>query len=139
MRIFLDASVLVAAALSPKGGSFRVISESSLRGFTPFISPYAYREAEAALEDKYQKYLPEFYHLTASVSLAADDEKREIKQFLSILDKKDAPIFAAALKANTDVLLTLDRKHFLKNLKLKERFSRPEIMTPGNFIQKYFS
>ena len=37
--VFLDASVLVAAVLSPTGGSFRVIIESAVRGFLHYYFP----------------------------------------------------------------------------------------------------
>lgn len=138
MRVFLDASVLVAAVLSSKGGSFRVVSESGIRGFILMVSPYAYREAEAALEGRYERYIPGLHHLAASVFFVADVPPSEAKRFSAVIDEKDAPVFAAAWHARAEILLTLDKKHFLENEWLPERFPRPEAMTPGDFIKKYF-
>lgn len=134
MRVFLDASVLVAAALSPKGGSFRVISEGGIRGFILLVSPYAHREAEVALEGRYDRYLPGLHHFAAFVSFVADVPPSEAKRFSAVIDEKDAPVFAVAWHARAEVLLTLDKKHFLENERLRERFPHPEAMTPNEKI-----
>ena len=138
MRVFLDASMLVAAALSRKGGSFRLINEARIRGFSLFTSDYAYREAEIALEDKYGDNLADFYELIHLVFVIKGPDRRNLKKFQGIISDKDAAILADTLDLGADVLITLDRRHFLHNLLLKEKYPSLEIVTSGDFIQKYF-
>lgn len=138
LRVFLDASVLVAAALSPSGGSFRVIAESPTRGFLVFTSPYAHREAETTLINQYLRALPALYHLMTFVEISPDAPLDVVETLLEIIDFKDAPVLGAALGIGADALLTLDRAHFLKNSKITNAYARLRVMTPGDFLTKYF-
>lgn len=138
VSVFLDASVLVAATLSSTGGSFRVITESGLRGFLLITSRYAYKEAERALESKYPQHLGEFYHLATFFMLRPEPPEKFIDRVSKFIDFKDAPVLAAALATKSDILLTLDREHFLENKQLEEKFPALSIMTPGDFIQAHF-
>ena len=136
--IFLDASVLVAAALSPRGGSFRVVSEAPLRGYRSITSAYAYRETERAIRERYPQCLIELSHLVAFFEITPDPPARVVEPLLAVIDFKDAPVLASALHYQAQTLLTLDRAHFLENKELPSRFTGLKIMTPGDFIRCYF-
>ena len=136
--VFLDASMIMAAILSREGGSFRILNEAALHNITLVTSQYAYHETEQALQGKYQYALVELYHLSPLFTLLANPPAHAVKKVITFIDYKDAPILAGAIYHKAHSLITLDRKHFIENLVLKERIKSPEIMTPGNFIQTYF-
>lgn len=136
--IFLDASVLVAATLSSTGGSFRIIMESAVRGFQLITSRYAYRETERTLAIKYPEKLIELQHVISHVVIVPDASQKVVVSVLPLIDFKDAPILAAALVQKAHILLTLDRIHFIENQTLQKSVSPLNILTPGNFIKKYF-
>lgn len=136
--VFLDASVLITAALSSHGGSSRLIQEGKLRGFIVITSRYAYREAERNITERYPDRLSIFYKLAAHFTFVADSTESEVRQTLSVIDFKDASVLASALKAQAGVLVTLDRKHFIENKRLREKYPLLHPMTPGDCIRKYF-
>jgi len=136
--VFLDASVIIAAILSPRGGSSRVLSESKMRGFHLITSLYAYEESFTALQQKYPHFLGRLRSSSLSFELIENPPEDFYKQFSAVIDSKDLVIIASAVAAKTNVLLTLDKKHFLLNRKLRKQVAPLAIMTPGDFIQKYF-
>jgi predicted nucleic acid-binding protein len=138
LKVFFDASVLVAAAFSSSGGSFRVLNEASIRGFHFVTSKHAFGEAERSVLRKRMERMIELQHLAAFLEIVPDAPSSVIEKLLDVIDFKDAPILAAALQADSQVLLTLDREHFLDNPRLVEEFPLLQVMTPGAFIQNYF-
>jgi predicted nucleic acid-binding protein len=60
---------------------------------------------------------------------------QEIAAQSKIIDPKDAHVLAAALKGGVEVLLTLDRKHFLSPSVLQAGLPF-RIMTPGEFLHR---
>ena len=136
--VFLDASMLVAAVLSREGGSFRVVTEASVRGTLLITSRYAYQETKQALQEKYPQFLTELHRLSPLFAILPNPPEKTIRKVIEWIDYKDAPILAAAIRHKANVLITLDRKHFLENEILKEKIEHIEILTPGSFIQKYF-
>jgi len=137
MRVFLDASVMVAATLSSKGGSFRVVNEAAFYGHQLFTSRYAYRETEETIAEKRPESLINFIGMAQFIILIEEPPLKLVKEMGKVIDIKDAPIVAAAVNEKVEILLTLDRKHFLENIQLKKKFSDLKIITPGEFIQNY--
>lgn len=138
IRVFLDANVLIAAVLSPSGGSFRVCSESPERAFKLITSRYAYKEAYRNIQEKCPEFLDILVRFSSSFHLVSDASERELIRLRNMIDFKDLPILATALKARARALITLDRKHFLENKKLTENYPLLQILTPGDFIKRYF-
>jgi len=137
VKVFLDASTIVAAVISSSGGSFRILTEASIRGFHLLISRYAYHEAESTIQEKYPLLLERLYQITSFFEFNPEPPKKLIQKALKLIDFKDAPVLAAAIKESVDILITLDRKHFIDNPKLKD--INFVILTPSDFIKKYFS
>jgi predicted nucleic acid-binding protein len=52
-----------------------------------------------------------------------------------IVGKKDAHVLAAALRSEADVLLTLDRRHFMTE-KVRDAGLGLKIATPGDFLRE---
>ena len=138
IKVFFDASVLVAAAFSSSGGSFRIVNETPIRGFHFLTSRHAFGEAERAILRKRMERMIELEHLAVYLEIIPDAPSEVTDKLLDVIDFKDAPILAAALQSDSQVLLTLDREHFLENSNIIEKFPLLQVMTPGNFIQKYF-
>lgn len=137
-RVFVDSSVLFAAVLSPSGGSFRIFQEARDRHVMLLISYYVLDEVEGALQEKRPDALRSFraFPLHFPIEVVSNPRKFVVRKYLDLLPSKDAPILAAAAATKATHLLTLDRKHFLIPLQdVKLPFV---IMTPADFIQKYF-
>ena len=137
-RVFIDSSVCFAAVLSTTGGSFRVFREAHSRGIVLIVSPYVIEEVIRSLQEKYPGVEESFhsFFLHFPMTIARNPSRRTVQKYLHLLPPEDAPILAAAVIAKATHLLTLDRKHFLVPLK---KVALPvEVLTPGDFIQRYF-
>ncbi len=132
MRLFLDSSVLLAAAGSTSGASRLLITSARRERWTLLTSAYCVREAE--------------HNLPKLSPKATADWSRRIKPRLTIvgthlvLDRpliyraiKDRPVVITALTLKADVLLTLDRDDF-HDLLGSSVYGLP-IRTPGEFLK----
>ena len=133
MRLFLDSSVLLAAAGSTSGASRLLIISAKREGWILLTSAYCVREAE--------------HNLPKLAPKAAADWHRLIKPRPTIvgthlvLDRpliyravKDRPVVITALSLKTDVLLTLDRDDF--HDLLGSSVYGLSIRTPGEFLRE---
>ncbi len=113
MRIFMDANVLFAAAVSPDGRSAALFLLAAQGLCTLFTSPHAVTEARRNLEARYPDALERLEHLMhiATVVPEAASPRVAWARRQSLPDE-DAPILAAATEAGVDVLVTGDRTHF---------------------------
>jgi predicted nucleic acid-binding protein len=112
--VFVDSSVLVAAAISPKG-SARDLVLRGLRGqFALHLSTLVLLETERNLRRKRPAALPAFESFRTALTSAVVDPPLELVQgLLGTVQPKDAPIVAAALHAHAAYLATYDQKHLL--------------------------
>ena len=62
----------------------------------------------------------------------------EVAKFRGLVPDKDIPILVGAILSRPKALITLDRRHFLENEKLKKIKLPFEIINPGEFLRKYF-
>ncbi len=60
---------------------------------------------------------------------------KEIVACEPIVGEKDAHVLAAALKSGANVLLTLDRRHFMTE-KVWDAHLDLDVMTPGDFLRE---
>jgi len=112
MRLFLDANVLFTAVHKPEGRSAGLIALAR-RGFCSLhMSPHALEEARRNLRLK----VPEAGDPLELVGTIAVEREAPAPVVQWALDQglplKDAPILAAAVTADADLLVTGDRKHF---------------------------
>ena len=115
IRVFLDASVLFAAAYSATGAS-REIIRRAIRGELRLVaSELVLEEARRNLGAKAPKALPPFETLLALVPFEiVRPTGAEVLSAMEYVAAKDAPIVAAAKKAQVDYLLSLDRRHLVE-------------------------
>jgi len=134
-RVFLDASVLFAASYS-KTGSSRALFREAIRGKIKIVvSPHVLMEAERNLAQKAPGALPALYELSDLVAAQVVEKPsmEELMHATTYIELKDAPIVAAAVKAEVDYLVTWDRRHFIDDPKVAEK-SGLTIVTPDKLM-----
>ena len=109
MRIFLDASVLLAAAGSSTGASHGIFDYADAQGWRLVSSPWALGEVQRNLPDLPPAAALMWPQLQGRVAVVEDVVV--INRPVIFAASKDRPILFSALAA-ADVLLTLDKADF---------------------------
>ena len=139
LRLFFDASVLIAAAGSKTGSSALILELCHCHKAKAICSRLILLEADRNIRAKLSRdALLRFYQEIGSLDLelVATPSQHEISKQRQIINHKDAHVLAAAVKGNVDFLLTLDRKHFMSSKVLDAEFPF-QIMTPGDFLHRW--
>ena len=111
-KVFLDASVLIAAVLSSKGGSFYILNK--FKGDFEFqTNAYVFEEVESVLERKFpgrEDFRNKLFLLLGltPVRILPDPPRESVTPLTGLINPEDAPILASAL-AHSSYLLTLVR------------------------------
>ncbi|PJB99273.1 MAG: hypothetical protein CO077_02570 [Candidatus Nealsonbacteria bacterium CG_4_9_14_0_8_um_filter_35_12] len=138
IKIFLDSSVIIAAILSSTGGSFRLIRESFFNNYNLLISDYVLDECIRILNKKYptKANILTLFLTNFNFKILRDPPEKEIENLIEIINFRDTPILAAALKYKSNYLATLDKKDFL-NPKVLEFAKKKKlaIITPKEFLE----
>ncbi len=142
MKVFLDANVFFAAAGSPTGGSAFVLELAKKKKIRAISGAHALAEAERNLKKKLdEKALDRHYqNLLEAKPIIQDIDRVPLgvaTALEQLLPRKDVPILLGAMLSDANFLITLDRKDFLDNKRLKEDELSFLIITPGVFLQKY--
>lgn len=131
MKLFLDTSVLLAAAGSGRGASRFLITEAVAHGWVLVSADYCAEEA--------RRNLPKLGASAATAWRRTVFPALEITAVRLALDKplvfpkaKDRPVVITALAAQSEWLLTLDETDFHGNLGREIYGMR--IATPGEFL-----
>lgn len=141
-KVFLDSSVLIAAVLSTRGGSFYILTH--FRDKCEFqISEYVLEETIKVLNQKFkdrEDLKGKLFLLLgwARVKVLSNPSHRKLKTIEKLMNIEDAPILASALGANS-YLLTLDNDFLDEKLLSFARSKRLIILKPREFIQKFRS
>ena len=136
-RLFLDASVLIAA-LASEGGASRVILVLAEVGLVkPVVCPYVLQEVERNLAKKLPALLPLYRQLLERLPFEIVDNPPppEVQRWTAVIAPKDAPVLAAAVAANPHRLVTLDTHDFLSSPQVAQQ-SGLVICTPGDLIRQ---
>ena len=134
--VFLDASVLIAGALSASGASRAVVQfgEHTLLElrWTPRILRETYRNL---VQTKGSEALAYYVKLVAKSkdALVPDVTDKEIARWTMLTDPKDAHVLAGAARAKATDLLTLDRAHLLTPRVLSAKLPF-QVQTPAAFL-----
>jgi len=141
-KVFLDANVFFAATRSPRGGSGFIL-ELAKKGKLEIVTiNQALLEAERNILKKLGvQYLNRHYQNLLEVKPKIQSigfiTLKEIAKFKKLLPTKDIPILFGAIASGAQVLITLDRKHFLENKKLQKLEFPLRIVNPGGFLREY--
>lgn len=131
MKLFLDSSVLISGMYSAKGASAALIALGDERNIDLIVSFYVLLETKVNFEQKYPQILPlyeAFVDTVPPANVIAVDEQ-DILPVSRYTEFKDAPVVAAAIKANVDYLVTLDKRHLLTQPQVSQQSGLP-IVTP---------
>ena len=131
MRLFLDSSVLIAAAASAEGASRELFHRASMRDWRLITTPYAVDEVNRNLAGFTAPVTVAWLRLRSRLDLV--DDVLTIDRPAVFPVNKDRPILFSAL-ATADVLLTLDRADFGRLL--GTQFYGLAIMTPGMWLME---
>jgi predicted nucleic acid-binding protein len=139
-RVFLDASVLIAATLSSSGGSFYLLTHLRDR-FDFHTNDYVFEEVTTVLGKKF----PDRSDLRSKLFLLlgwvpiriVPDASNEAVQLLAgLINKEDAPILASAL-SRSSYLLTLDQDFFSEPVLIFSKSKGLLIVKPKEFIERH--
>jgi predicted nucleic acid-binding protein len=135
MKVFVDASVLFSAAYLQTGASREIIRLGIQEEIQLVISDFVCTEALTNLKSK----APEVAH-TLSAFLQAVPFKRvrpskeDVLAAMKYTEFKDAPVVAAAKRAEVDYLISLDKAH-LVGVTAVQVGSGLNILLPGEFLK----
>lgn len=133
-KIYLDASVIIAALLSPTGGSAKIIELSGLGIFVAITSQTVIEEVEAhSLKIKKERIEIRKF-ITHSRVLVREKLLLSEIEMIEKIDVEDAHLIAGAKLTGCNFLVTLDKKHLLKT-EIKEYFKPLKIVTPGELLE----
>jgi predicted nucleic acid-binding protein len=131
VKIFLDSSVLLAAAGSANGASRAVFDLQQEVGWSLLYSPYVRSEVKDNLTFLDTHALSSWLALSKKLNLVDDSLVMDWPVVFS--PAKDRPILFTAL-AYADILLTLDRGDFGPLMEIG--FYGLQIMKPGDFLRR---
>jgi predicted nucleic acid-binding protein len=137
IRAFIDASVLFAATYSSTGTARDLINLGLQQQIILVISPHVTGEVRRNLSNKYPERLTTFELILANANFEEIDKptREEVLEAAEYTAFKDAPIVAAAIKAECSHLITFDRKHLLDRPEVAEQ-SGLKIITPADMLNE---
>ncbi|MDD3629369.1 MAG: putative toxin-antitoxin system toxin component, PIN family [Actinomycetota bacterium] len=136
-RVFLDASVFIAAAGSKSGGSSLVSKICSGLHFSAVVSRKILLEAQINIRKKLpSEALLRFYKELDRLNPEVIEPltKENLNNYNNIISTKDRHVLAGAIESKAGFLITLDRKHF-KTEAIRKANLPVKIMTPGEFLE----
>lgn len=139
--VFLDASVLVAAARSPSGGSAVSLEVCRGRLFRAALTARVLLEARVNIGEKFgEPEMVRFYQQLAALEpqMAAPPSAERMAFCIPLVGEKDAHVLAAALECGAAYLLTLDRRHLLTPA-VRSAGLGLTVLTPGEFLSDVVS
>lgn len=120
LRIFLDTSALFSAIYSSSGGARLVLKMGEAAVISIWVGNKVLSEVDAVLMRKFPEGRPLFAFLLdqASVQTAPRPIAKHFREASEITDyEPDMQVVAEALAADTDYLITFDRKHLIDSPK----------------------
>ena len=139
IKVFIDTSVIVAGIASRTGASATVLDLCEAESIQMVISRQVLVEADRNISAKLPNLILQFRRFFRNLAplMVDDPPKTAVEKAAIILPLKDASILAAAIESKTDYLITLDKKHFLKE-KVRHRFPLT-VCTPAEFLRIFES
>lgn len=135
INLFFDSSALYAGVVSPVGAARALLMLAEAGRIEITISMQVTAEVERALLRKAPKAVPYYRQVlkSARIRVLRDPPPQEVASYRGALPHPaDVPIAVAAMKAEVDYLVSLDR-HFLGGQGAAERTGL-RIGTPGDAL-----
>src|SRR4030067_1192530 len=135
INVFFDTNVLIAGINSVTGASATLLDLCEAGVLQMVVSRQVLIEADRNFAAKFPQLVGRFRQFTHNLAplMVEDPTADSMEKAASIVDRKDAPILAAAQNANVDFLITLDKRHFL-NPKTRQKVML-RVVRPMEFLQ----
>lgn len=136
IKVFLDASVIIAALLSPGGGSAKIV-EFGNAGIVHAITSQTVLDEIADNLNKIKRSERQLNSFISNNSILVRERitLSEIQPFLDTVEPKDAHVLAGAFSTKCACIATLDKKHLLQPQ--VRRYLKPiKIQTPGEILEE---
>ena len=140
-KVFVDISVLVAATLSPRGGSFYILFHRK-DAYQFQINEYVFEELLGVINEKFSSRRSDLLIrlslilAVANIQILANPSKSSLRSLREVINQEDAPILASALR-HSDYLLTLDHDFFKKEVKEFVKKRGFIICAPKEFLTEF--
>lgn len=113
-KVFIDSSVLVAAAISQTGAGRLLITAGLIDQVALLFSDDVFEETQRNLARKASMALPALQLFQeAFVDQTVRSEAAAIRRAAEVVAAKDAPILGGAIVAGAEYLATFDQRHLL--------------------------
>ena len=136
-KVFLDASIFIAAAGSASGGSSLILEVCRGLHFSAVVTRKILLEGRKNIRRKLSsEALLRFYKEIANLNpeIIRPPTKERLSQYDDIIALKDRHVLASALEGKAAFLITLDRKHFQTEA-IRQANLSIIIMTPKEFLE----
>jgi len=122
IKVFIDTNVLIAGLNSVTGASATLLDLCEAGVIQMVVSRQVLIEADRNVAAKFPQLVDRFHQFmhTLAPLMVEDPTLASMEKAATVVDRKDAPILAAAQNANVDFLIRLDKKHFL-NPKMRQK------------------
>lgn len=141
MKVFFDASVIIAALLSPNGGSsqlLKYIVAGKVIGITSQTVIEEILEEDKFAKIKKTKREVEQFIAQSGLVVRKPITTGEIEPYLGLIYTEDAHLIAGATLTRCQYLATLDKKHLLRP-DIKRRFLPLKIASPQELLEEIVS
>jgi predicted nucleic acid-binding protein len=138
IKIFLDASVILAGLGSIKASSYALLTLGKQKKLLLIVSPIVVDEAKRHV-DKIQKSPQDIDDLIiwANIKITDIPTKNQIVEFSTVvIDPNDWHLLAACSQIKNITLVTLDRKHLISK---RDKIDYPPILSPAEFLGDFLN
>ena len=136
MRVFFDASVVIASMLSPTGGSSLLLQYVKIRHLSGVVSQTVISEItdkKKSKKIKKTKTKIEEWIAGSGLTVRKTVTKEEIEPYIGMIDKDDVHLVAGARLTHCTHLVTLDKKHLLRS-DIAKKFLPLQIVSPKELL-----
>ena len=137
MRVFFDASIIIAAFLSPHGGSallLRFIKHGDITGITSQTVVAEVLEEDKPIKLKRPRAEIERFIAESGLLVREAVTPAEIAPYQGLIDAEDAHLVAGATLTNCSHLVSLDKRHVLRD-DVRQRFLPLRIVSPKELLE----
>lgn len=141
MRVYFDASVIIAALLAPTGGSALLFKFIKTRTITGVVSQTVIEEIlEEDKSKRIKRSVEQIEQFIAESGLIVREAitEEEIAPYHDQVDAEDAHLIAGAYLTKCTYLVTLDKKHLLRP-DIQEKFLPLRIVSPKELLGEIVS
>lgn len=136
IKIFLDASVVLAGLGSFKASSYALLALGNQKKLLLIVSPIVLDEVYRRV-NKVKKDAEDVENLISWANIkitAIPTEKQIVSVSDVVIDSNDWHLLAACSQIKNVTLITLDRKHLISK---RDKIAYPPILLPAEFLGKF--